>query len=165
MINRVKPYLLIVFVFCPIVFAAMYYNLSSETLLAKYQVKYSVKKTVPVLTVSKYKMSRRDSHYNYWVKYIVESTSGRINGGGSITQSMYEDINSGKMKNIEVYVHKSLLDGSWPAHDVQRTANRETIDNVFFSIVLSPMLAIVIYLSIAFIPFGKDRKSLSKRWA
>ena len=159
MLNRLKPYLVILFALWPLVTIGMKYALNDGIERAQFEIAESARITGSVIKATE-SMSKR-SHI-FWVYAEVPPTMGKMYCDGPISESTYRNISEHGTKTVDFYVWKT---GCWTVEDKDRRANLTDQDSWFFASIISLIPSFLFYLVFAIIPFGKSRLSLNRRWA
>ncbi len=161
--NRIKPYLVIIFIVWPIMTTLGAYSMHNQTSETISKINKSKRLIANVYDIKTWKSGPRrgTKTNNYWAYYKVSTTNGIIAADGPISKHTYNLLKSGKTKTIDVYVGN---DGSWPAEAWDDKANRVSWENWFIGSILGLCAAPFVYFVIALVPFGASRQSLNKRW-
>lgn len=156
--NRLKPYLVIIFIIWPLTTIGMKFANEDQTEIAQFEIGSSVRVLgqIEKATENRTKRSR-----TFWVYASIPLTMGYSKCGGPISESTYKAISEGNLKAVDFYVGKF---GCWTAEDKDRRASQTALDHWFMGAMLSLIPSFLIYMLIAIIPFGKTRQSLNKRW-
>lgn len=159
--NRLKPYLLILFVIWPLFTILFSFAGFEQALDAQKRIGDSIHVTGNVERATHLKNRKGSS--SYWVYVSIPQTKGRTQCDGPISSQTYSAIESRTINQIAVYVGN---DGScWTVEDRDRRASKISIDHWFMGAVFALGPAFFAYFLIAMIPFGKTRQSLNRRWA
>lgn len=161
MIKRLKPYGVMIFVLWPLLTLLLAYSFSEQSLEAQEKIRADTKISAPVLRVTESRSKRGGTAY--WAYYKIPSGNKQLDGGGPISQSTYEEVSSGTLAVIDVYVAQ---DGtSWTAYGRDIHADDSYGKNWFIGALTGFCCAPLLYFFVvAPIPFGKSRRSLNQRW-
>ncbi len=156
--NRLKPYLIIIFIIWPLTTVGMKYINEDQSQRAQVEIGDSVRVSGLIEKATETKTKRSNT---YWIYTSIPPTMGLTKCDGPISEYTYKSISEGKLTAVDVYVGEF---GCWTAEDKDRRASHTTLDHWFMGAVLSLVPSLVIYLLIAIIPFGNTRQSLNTRW-
>jgi hypothetical protein len=162
MINRLKPYGVMIFVLWPLLTVLFAHSFSEQSLNAQEKIRVEAKISAPVWKVTESRTKRGGT--SYWAYYKIPSGNGQIEGGGPISQDTYEAVTRGTLAAIDVYVAQ---DGtSWTAYGREIHADDSYGKSWFIGAIVGFCCAPLLYFFVvAPIPFGKTRRSLNQRWA
>jgi hypothetical protein len=156
--NRLKPYLVIIFIIWPLATIGMKLANEDQTEISRAEIVNSIRVSGQVEKVEE-NITKRS--HTFWAYASIPPTMGYTKCDGPISESTYQAIFEEKLKAIDFYVGKF---GCWTAEDKDRRASQTEFDHWFMGAMLSLIPAFLIYMLIAIIPFGKTHKSLNKRW-
>ena len=156
--NRLKPYLVIIFIIWPLTTLGMKFANEDQTEIAQFEIGSSVRVLGQIEKATE-NITKRS--HTFWVYASIPPTMGYLKCDGPISEATYRAISEGNLKAVEFYVGKF---GCWTAEDKDRRASQTPMDHWFMGAMLSLIPAFLIYMLIAIIPFGKSRQSLNKRW-
>lgn len=158
MLNRLKPYLVIIFIIWPLLTIGVRLIFEEQTEMAQFEARSSIRVTGSVEKATETKTKR--SH-TFWVYTSIPMTMGLTKCSGPISEITYKAIDKGQLTSVDMYVGKH---GCWTVEDKDISASKTPLDHWFIGVILSLIPSFVIYIIIAMIPFGKSRQSLNKRW-
>jgi len=161
--NRVKPYLIIIFVLWPITTFLGAYLMHAQTSETILKINASERLVANVYDIKSWESGpRRGSQSEfYWAYYRIPTSQGLIEADGPISKETYSLLKKGSKKTLDVYVGNQ---GSWPAESWDDKAMRVSWENWFIGAVLGLVPAPFLYYVISLIPFGSSAQSLRKRW-
>lgn len=156
--NRIKPYLIIIFIIWPIATIAMRYAEEGQAEESRQYASSSVRVAGKITKAAEHRSKRSRS---YWVYGAIPPTMGITECDGPISEPTYRAISEGRQDSIDFYVGGGRC---WTAEDTDQRASKGDLDYWFMGAMLSLVPSVLIYLVIAMIPFGKPRMSLNERW-
>jgi hypothetical protein len=161
LINRLKPYGVMVIVIWPCLTVLLAYLFAMQSTEAQGKILADKKISAVVTKVTESHSKRKGP--SYWVNYKIPTSSGDRVGGGPISQSTYQAVMNGSTNNVDVYV---ASDGtSWTAYGRDIHADDSYGKNWFIGAMVGFCCAPLLYFFlVAIIPFGRTWRSLNQRW-